>query len=255
MDKRFGILLVAASFLASTINAQDPKPVKITETVDGLVAKNIEAKGGAEALRNLKSVSLKGRMLVSQGRIEFVYNAVKKRPGSVRSEFTLQGMTAVQAYDGTEGWKISPFGGRKDPEKMTPDDTKALIEDAEIDGPLVDWKEKGSTVEYLGTEDVDGTLAHKLRVSRKNGDINYVYLDPDAFLEIRITTQRTEQGAQVEVETDLGDYEKVGGVFLPFSLESGPKGSTDKQKLILDKGEANVAIDDAHFKFPATPSK
>jgi len=255
MDKRFGILLVAASFLAPTLNAQDPKPVKVTETVDGLVAKNIEAKGGAEALRNLKSVSLKGRMLVNQGRIELVYSAVKKRPGSVRSEITLQGMTAVQAYDGTEGWKISPFGGRKDPEKMTPDDAKALIEDAEIDGPLVDWKEKGSTVEYLGTEDVDGTQAHKLRVSRKNGDINYVYLDPDAFLEIRIITQRTEQGAQVEVETDLGDYEKVGGVFLPFSLESGPKGGTDKQKLILEKGEANVTVDDAQFKFPVTPSK
>ena len=255
MDKRFGILLVVASFIAPTINAQDPKPVKITETVDGLVAKNIEAKGGAEALRNLKSISLKGRMLVNQGRIEFVYSAVKKRPGAVRSEFTLQGMTAVQAYDGTEGWKISPFGGRKDPEKMTPDDTKALIEDAEIDGPLVDWKEKGSTVEYLGIEDVDGTQAHKLRVSRKNGDINYVYLDPDAFLEIRIITQRTEQGAQVEVETDLGDYEKVGGVFLPFSLESGPKGGTDKQKLILETGEANVAIDEAQFKFPVTPSK
>jgi hypothetical protein len=110
-------------------------------------------------------------------------------------------------------------------------------------------------VEYLGIEDVDGTQAHKLRVSRKNGDINYVYLDPDAFLEIRIITQRTEQGAQVEVETDLGDYEKVGGVFLPFSLESGPKGATDKQKIILEKGEANVAVDDAQFRFPATPSK
>lgn len=255
MDKRFGILLVAASFIAPTINAQDPKPVKITETVDGLVAKNIEAKGGAEALRNLKAVSLKGRMLVSQGRIELIYTEVKKRPGSVRMEITLQGMTAVQAYDGTEGWKISPFQGRKDPEKMTPDDTKSLIEEAEIDGPLVDWKEKGSTVEYLGIEDVDGTPAHKLRVSRKNGDINYVFLDPDAFLEIRIITQRTEQGAQVEMETDLGDYEKVGGVFLPFSLESGPKGATDKQKIILDKGEANVAIDDAQFRFPASPSK
>ncbi|HYJ05114.1 MAG TPA: hypothetical protein VEX43_08270 [Chthoniobacterales bacterium] len=254
MDKRFGILLVAASFIASTINAQE-KPVKVTETVDGLVAKNIEAKGGAEALRNLKSVSVKGRMLVNQGKIEFIYAEWKKRPGSVRAEFTLQGMTAVQAYDGTEGWKISPFGGRKDPEKMTPDDTKSLIEEAEIDGPLVDWKEKGSTVEYLGIEDVDGTQAHKLRVSRKNGDINYVYLDPDAFLEIRIITQRTEQGAQVEVETDLGDYEKVGGVFLPFSLESGPKGATDKQKIILEKGEANVPVDDAQFRFPATPSK
>jgi hypothetical protein len=187
--------------------------------------------------------------------MEFAYTQVKKRPGAVRAEFTLQGMTAVQAFDGKEGWKISPFGGRKDPEKMTADDTKSLIEDSEIDGPLVDWKEKGSTVEYLGTEDVDGTQAHKLKVSRKNGDINYVYLDPDAFLEIRIITQRTEQGAQVEVETDLGDYEKVGGVFLPFSFETGAKGGTDKQKIILEKGEANVPLDDAQFRFPATPSK
>ena len=255
METRFGILLVAASLIVPASNAQDPKPVKINETVDGLVAKNIEAKGGAEALRNLNSVSLKGRMLVNQGRVEFIYAQLKKRPGAVRAEFTLQGMTAVQAFDGTEGWKISPFQGRKDPEKMSADDTKSLIEDAEIDGPLVDWKEKGSKVEYLGTEDVDGTQAHKLKVSRKNGDINYVYLDPDAFLEIRIITQRTEQGAQVEVETDLGDYEKINGVFLPFSLESGPKGAPDKQKIILEKGEANVPLDDAQFRLPATPSK
>jgi hypothetical protein len=48
-------------------------------------------------------------------------------------------------------------------EKMSADDTKSLMEDADIDGPLVDWKAKGSTVEYLGTEDVDGTQAHKLK--------------------------------------------------------------------------------------------
>ena len=118
------------------------------------------------------------------------------------------------------------------------------MEDAEIDGPLIDWKAKGSTVEYLGTEDVDGTLAHKLRVVRKNGDMNYVYLDPDHFLEIRIITQRMENGAQVENETDLGDYEKINGVFFPFSIEGGPKGSTDKQKIIFEKAEANTPIDE-----------
>ena len=161
----------------------------------------------------------------------------------------------VQAYDGAQGWKISPFGGRKDPEKMSVDDAKSLVEDAEIDGPLVDWQAKGSTVEYLGPEDVDGTLAHKLKVVRKNGDVSYVYLDPDHFLEIRVLTQRTEQGAQVEVETDLGDYEKIAGVFFPFSIEAGPKGSSDKQKIIFEKAEANVPVDDAVFKFPATASK
>jgi hypothetical protein len=90
---------------------------------------------------------------------------------------------------------------------------------------------------------------------RKNGDVSYVYLDPDYFLEIRIVTQRIEQGAQVEVETDLGDYEKIGGVFFPFSIEAGPKGSTDKQKIILEKAEVNVPVDDSVFNFPATVSK
>jgi hypothetical protein len=161
----------------------------------------------------------------------------------------------VQAFDGTEGWKISPFQGRKDPEKMSADDTKALIEESEVDGPLIDWKEKGSQVEYLGTEDVDGTQAHKLKVVRKNGDVNYVYLDPDHFLEIRILSQRIEHGNQVEVETDLSDYEKVNGVFVPFAIEAAPKGASDKQKLIIDKAEANLPLDDSTFKMPATASK
>jgi hypothetical protein len=251
MELRFAILFVLASLIAPALDAQELKPL----TVDALVAKNIEAKGGIDALHAVRSLQLKGKMLVNEGQIELAYTQTKKRPGQVRAEATLQGMTLVQAYDGTQGWKISPFGGRKDPEKMSVDDAKSLVEDAEIDGPLVDWEAKGSTVEYLGPEDVDGTLAHKLKVVRKNGDVSYVYLDPDYFLEIRILTQRIEQGAQVEVETDLGDYEKVAGVFFPFSIEAGPKGATDKQKIILEKAEANVPVDDAQFKFPTPASK
>ncbi len=94
-----------------------------------------------------------------------------------------------------------------------------------------------------------------MKVVRKNGDISYVYLDPDYFLEIRIIEQRMEQGAQVEVETDLGDYEKVNGVYFPFSIEAGNKGSTDKQKIIVEKGEANIPVDDSIFEFPAKAAK
>jgi len=138
---------------------------------------------------------------------------------------------------------------------MSADDTKALVEDAEIGGPLENWKATGKIVTYLGTEDVEGTLAHKLRVVRKNGDVSYVYLDPDHFLEIRTISQRIEQGAKVEVETDLGDYERINGVFFPFSIESGPKGSTDKQKIVLEKGQANIPVDDAIFRFPTPAAK
>ncbi len=251
MKLRILLLFVACSVASIiAVHAQEPKQM----TVDQLVAKNVEAKGGAAALAALQSVKLTGKMLVNEGQLEFGFSQTKKRPGAVRTEMSLQGMTMVQAYDGKEGWKISPFQGRKDPEKMSADDLKSLIEDAEVDGPLVDWKEKGSTVDYLGTEDVDGTQAHKLKVTRKNGDVNYVYLDPDHFLEIRILSQRIEHGAQVEIETDLSDYEKINGVFLPFSIESGNKGAADKQKIILDKAEANVPLDETPFKFPIIAS-
>jgi hypothetical protein len=224
-------------------------------TLDELVAKNIEAKGGADALRALQSLKSTGKLIVNEGQLQLAYVEIKKRPGEVRAELTLQGMTAVQAYDGKEGWKISPFQGRKDPEKISIDDAKPLIEEAEIDGPLVDWKAKESTIEYLGREDVDGTSAYKIKVVRKNGDVSFVYLDPDHFLEIRILTQRIQHGAQEETETDISDYEKIGGVFVPFSIEAGRKGDPDKQKTVIEKAEANVPVDDAIFHFPASASK
>lgn len=241
-------LLISAVVIASVSLAQD----KSATTADELVSKNIEAKGGADALRALQSLKLTGKMLVQEGQIQLTYVQTKE-PGEVRTEATLQGMTQVEAYDGKEGWKISPFQGRKDPEKMSADDLKPLMEAAEIDGPLVDWKAKGSTVDYLGTEEVDGTLAHKLKVVRKNGDVSFVYLDPDHFLEIRVLTGRVKHGAYEEVETDLGDYEKTAGVFVPTSIESGRKGDPDKQKIIIDKVEANVPVDDAIFHFPPAP--
>jgi hypothetical protein len=248
MHLRLVISFVSAVFIVSAGFAQD----KNQPTVDELVSKNIEARGGADALHALQSLRLTGKMLVQQGQIQLAYLQTKKRPDEVRTESSLQGMTQIEAYDGKEGWKVSPFFGRKDPERMSADDVKTLMEDAEIDGPLVDWKTKGSKVEYLGTEDVEGTFAHKLKVVRKNGDVNFVYLDPDHFLEIRVLTQRMRHGAQEEVETDLGDYEKAAGVFVPTSIESGRKGAPDKERIIIDKVEANVPVDDAVFHFPAS---
>lgn len=251
MPIRLIAILVAGALLVPLARAQEPKQM----TVGELIAKNAQAKGGAEALRAVQSIRVSGKMLVNGGQIELGYVQTKKRPGVVRTEASLQGMTMIQAFDGTQGWKISPFQGRKDPEKMSADDAKALIENADIDGFLVEWKTKGSAVEYLGTEDVDGTMAHKLKVTLKNGDTAYVYLDPDYFLEIRVVSQRIERGMQVEIETDLGDYEKVSGVFFPYAIEAGRKGSTDKQKIIIDKAEVNLPVDDSAFRFPANIAK
>src|SRR5262249_54046728 len=139
------------------------------------------------------------------------------------------------------------------PERVAADDAKQLAQEADIDGPLVDWKQKGHRVEYLGTEDVDGTRAHKLRVTLKDGDVLYVYLDPDAFLEIRVTRYSRVRGIEQISETDFGDYEQVAGVWIPFSRESGAKGQPKGSHVTIEHAEVNVEVDDAAFHFPKGP--
>ena len=222
-------------------------------TADELAAKNVAAKGGADKLAALQSLRLSGKILVNGDTLQLGYVATVARPDSVRIEATLQGLTLVQAYDGTQGWKINPFQGRKDPEKMSADDAKDLSEDAaDFAGTLVDYKAKGYKLDYLGTEDVDGTDAYKLRVTRANGDVTYVFLDPNYFLEIRTISRRIQHGVPRETVTDYGDYEQVNGVYFAFAQASGPNGSSDRQKLQFDKAEANAPADGALFRFPAT---
>jgi hypothetical protein len=237
---------LAVAFLSSLITAIAPAP-----TAEDLAAKNAEAKGGLERLRAVQSLRLTGRMLINNGQLEASLVQTVRIPGAVRVDLTLQGLTLTQAYDGNEGWQINPFQGRKDPERMAADDVKSLIEETEIGGPLVDWKARGHTLEYLGTEDVDGTDAHKIKVTRKNGDVQYLFLDPDHFLEIRIESLRMIRGVPQETVTDVGNYEKVDGIYVAFSAESGPKGSSDRQQIELSKAEVNVSIDAATFRFPS----
>jgi hypothetical protein len=236
-------------------------PAAFSYTAAELAAKNVEAKGGFEQLNAIRTLRLSGKLRVNGDTLELGLVTLVKRPHSIRSEAVLQDLTQVQAYDGRQAWQINPFQGRKDPEKLSADDAKGLGEDAaDFDGALVDYQKKGYTLDYLGTEDIEGTDAHKLRVTRPNGDITYVYLDPDAFLEIRTVNRRIEHGVPNETITDYSDYEKVNGVYVALARESWPKGSSDHQKIQYDKAEANISLDDSVFELPAahpaaTPAK
>jgi hypothetical protein len=254
---RIWILAFAITGALATFSTQaEPGPSWTAET---LAARNAQARGGLESLRAITTLKRSGKLLVNGGSFRLDYVQMQKRGAPkdgiavpmIRDEASLQGLTVIQAWDGTEGWQINPFQGRKDPERTPPDDSKSLIEDADIDGPLIDWQARHYTLDYLGTEDVDGTPALKLKVSKPGGDVILVFLDPDYFLEIRTISQRTEHGVPLETQADYGDYEKVAGVYFPFSIVSGKKGSTDTQKIQFDRGEANIEIRDAKFHFPA----
>jgi hypothetical protein len=234
-------IAVAASAIATS-----------AQTADELIAKNLEAKGGLAQIKAIKTLRSTGKLEV-QG-FQIAAESEQKPEFLIRQSVTLQGMTQVQAYDGAEGWQINPFQGRREPERMGEDDTRDMVESSDFYGPLVDYKEKGSKVEYIGHDTVDGDDALLLKVTLKNGDVINYYLDPDTYIEIRTLRQMLVRGSVRETFTNLGSYKKVNGVYFPFSIESGsPRNPGSTQKITLTKIEANVPIPDSDFKMPPGP--
>ena len=221
------------------------------QSADELVNKNIQAKGGLDKMKAIKSVRITGK-LNGGGGFTAAMGQENQRPNLVRETFALQGMTAVTAYDGATGWQIQPFGGHKDPEFMGEDDLKDLLLDADFDGPLVDYKEKGNTVEFLGHDVVDGDDALRLKVTLKDGDIIYYFLDPDTFLEIRKEVQEFIRGSVRESVTEYGSYKPVAGVMYPYSISQGSKANPSAQTTTIEKIEVNIPIAPADFAVPAS---
>ncbi len=222
-------------------------------TAEEIVAKNVEARGGAAALASVKTLRRTGRLVQSGRRSLLTLTLLNARPDKLREERTFQGLTAIEAWDGARGWQVQPFGGRKQPALMSEDDAQPLRIAADLDGPWVDAKAKGHALDYLGTEDVDGTLAHKVRVRLKQGGELTVWIDPDTWMVIRDLERLTVRGAEQETETDYSDYEKAGGVYVPMSEASGRPGSppASRAKAVWEKAEANVPVAGDAFAFPA----
>lgn len=218
-------------------------------TLDQVLAKHYAAMGGLEKLKAVKSMRV--TMKMTSGPMEFPLVVETKRPNSIRTDVTIQGNAIVSAFDGKSGWSINPFqSAKKDPEPMTPEELRQMEIQADMDGPMVDWKSKGHVVELQGKEAVEGSDAFKLKVTLKNGDIIYNYLDTDSYLQVKSTSKRKIRDTEIEGEQIMGDYKEVAGIMVPHSIEAGAKGMPQKQKMTVEKVEFNVAIDDARFKMP-----
>lgn len=239
--KTFACLLLGA-LGAGALSAQT--------TADELIEKNIQARGGREKLKTVQSARITGKMVMGQG-MEAPFTEEKSRPSNVRRDFTFQGMTGTMAYDGKNGWQVMPFLGKKDPEPMSADELKEFQDDADLDGPLVDYKTKGNQVEFLGKVDVEGTPAYKLKLTQKSGDVTTIYFDADSYLEIREEAKRTIRGQTAEIEVSIGNYKQVDGITYPFTLEQKIKGAPAGQTLNFEKIELNPKLDPERFAMPA----
>ena len=239
-------LLIIGLFLSLAASAS-------AQTVDEIISRYLKTVGGLDKIRAVKTLRRTGKF-IGGGGFEALVVQENKRGNFVREEFSVLGMTAINAYDGNTGWKIEPWNGKKDPESLGEEQMKSILEDADFDGPLIDHQTKGYKIEFAGADKFEGTDTVKLKITNPNGDVYIYHLDTDYYVPIKIDTKRMVRGAEREYETVLGDYKEVAGWFLPYSFESNVKGSQDKSKVVYELIQANVDIDDARFKMPGVPA-
>ncbi len=219
-------------------------------TLDQVLANHYEALGGLDAIKGMETATFVGKMAMGPGG-EAPFKMYFKRPMMARMEFTMQGMTGVQAFDGETAWMLMPFMGKSDPEVMAEDQAKNMKEQADIDGPLVDWQNKGHKVELLGLEETEGTEAYKIKIELANGDVRTHYLDSEYFITIKQEGKTMVQGNEMEFETILSDYKEVGGLMFPHSIESRSKGAPEGQVITIDEIEVGIELGDDLFTMPA----
>ena len=212
-------------------------------TVDELVAKNIQSKGGLEKLRAIQTMKQTSR--VSMQNMNGTMVVYGKRPNLIRQEFSFSGETVLQVFDGTAAWMINPFAGAKDPLVITGPQADAIKEQSDFESPFVDYKEKGYRIELIGTETTAGRRLHHLKVTSLKQRVQHCYLDADTGLEARIVS---ESPAGL-LEQELSDYRDVDGIKVPFSIRTLSAG-VPMMSITVEKVEINPKIDDAIFKTP-----
>jgi hypothetical protein len=243
MARKALLLILAGALMGLPVAAQDM-------TLDEVLAKHYEALGGVDNLKTVNSAVFKGNMTMGQG-MEAPFTMTFLRPMMARMEFTMQGMTGVQAYDGEVAWMVMPFLGKNDPEEMADDQAKSMKVQADLDGPLLDWQDKGHQLELVGMEETEGTEAYKIRVNLANGDVHDYFLDSEYFIVIKREMKTEIQGNEVQIETIFSDYKEVGGLMYPHSMETKPKGSPEQGQVItVETIELNGDVSSDLFAMP-----
>jgi outer membrane lipoprotein-sorting protein len=239
------IAVMAAAAAAQTPTTTQAAPAPQTLTVDEIVAKHLATKGGAEKWKTIQTQKMTG-VAISQG-FELAMTVYAKRPNVSRQELTIEipgqpVMTIVNLFDGTKGWMINPMTGDPTPQAMPDAENATAKAQSDFDGALVDYKAKGFTVVLVDGGKVAGKPAHHLKVTRADVPTQHVYLDPETFVELRVSTE-----GPTASDTDLSDYKAVEGVMVPHNVKISQGGAVVAE-LKITKVEFNTPLDDSLFK-------
>jgi outer membrane lipoprotein-sorting protein len=219
------------------------------QTVDEIIAKNIEAKGGAAKWKSVNTVKMTGK--ISMQGMDLPLTVYAKRPNYNRQEIVLQDKQLVQAFDGTTAWLINPMMGSDVAQELPGPAAEMMRNTADFDGALIDYKAKGHTVEFVGKEKLDATEVYHLKVTMKGGShVQHYYLDAKSGIELKTSADiDMGTGTKQALETEMSNFQQVNGIMIPHTVKQTVNGKPVVQ-MTIDKVEFNSAIDDTLFRMP-----
>lgn len=219
------------------------------QTADEIIENHIKAVGGREKILSIQSAKTEIKMKSQM--FEFPTVAYIKKDGSMRSETEIQGLKIIQAYNAADsvGWSINPMGGDNKVHKMNDEQRKELSEENRLESPLMDYKKKGHSVEYLGKEDLEGDEVHKIMLTKKNGNITYYYIDTQNFLIWKEESRVKFRDREYTSETYFSNYFTQDGITSARTIENYSDGKVVMQ-MNVEKMEYNGKFDDGLFKMP-----
>ena len=262
------------------------KPAPTNISAAQIVEKNVAARGGLQAWRALQTLSVTGKMDAGAGdsalrsdriarlgvgatvkhappggaapadkagpkQVQLPFTLEMKRPRKSRLELQFAGKTAVQVFDGTNGWKLRPFLNRNDVDPFTAEELKSEMDQPDLEGPLVDYAAKGTKVVLAGVESVDGHDAYKLKLTTKSGKVQHIWIDAQSFLDVKVQgTPRRFDGRMRDVFVYQRDFKTVGGLNIPHEYETAVDGVTQTHKMFFESVKVNASLDDARFSKP-----
>ncbi len=231
---KLGLLAVVAVVLASNVGAQ---------TVDEIVTKHLEAVGGKENWKKINSLKMEASLSVQGMDIPITIYQVHNKAS--KQEFTVNNSTGYQIITKDSGWNYNPMMGQSKPEPMTGEELKQGQDDLDIQGSMLDYKEKGHKIELLGKDSVDGKQCHKLKITLKSGNSSVAYIDPQTWYVIRTISKRIVNGQETEAISNMSNYQKLPeGIVLPFTFEN----NQTPAPITFTKVEVNPKIEDSVFK-------
>lgn len=214
------------------------------QTVDDIIAKNLAAKGGLERMKAVQTLKQTSHVTIP-GQGEMTLITYGKRPNLTRQEVVMAGRMTIGAFDGQTAWQVDPLRGITTPAVLSGPAADAIREQSDFDGPLVDYKAKGYTIELVGTENVSDRKAYHLRLTSKDRRVQHCYVDVATGLETR-TVAESPMGS---IESELSDYRDVEGLKWAFSVRTSVAG-IEQGTMRVDKVELNAKFDDAIFRMP-----